>query len=340
MWKSKQSTLALVAILALQGPLWAAAPVIEPVLVAVPAGAFVMGNDEKKTTSPARKVQVRAFQIGKYEVTVQEFARFAAATGYQGPQKCVQMASKEWFDDIPGSWQQRRLMSSEFEPVSCIGAAGADAYVQWLAKETGKKYRLPTEAEWEYAARAGTTGTHFFGEDADPSASTACRWGNVADRRAEAAIKRDFDGLESKDHVGVVPCDDGADYATVVGLYGANPWGLHDTLGNVQEYMQDCHHANYEGAPADAAAWLDGPQGSAGCAQRVLRGGNWHWPIFQSSRRAGFPTDMVGSLEGLRVVLDQPGPVAAPSAETQRFLAALGRAQAQERARRAGAASL
>lgn len=337
MWKSKTLMLAIAAALALHGAAQAATPAIEPVLVAVPAGEFTMGSNAKKGSSPAHQVQVRAFQMGKYEVTVHEFARFAAATGYQGPQRCVQMAGKEWFDDVPGSWRQHRLMASEFEPVTCIGAAGADAYVQWLAKVTGKHYRLPTEAEWEYAARAGTTSTHFFGEDADPASSGACRWGNVADRRAEGAIKRDFDGLESKEHNGVVACDDGADYASVVGLYEANPWGLHDTLGNVQEYVQDCHHDSYEGAPTDGSAWLDG---SAACKERGLRGGTWHWPVFHSARRGGFPVDMVGSLEGLRVVLDEPGPVAAPSAQTRRFLVALGQAQARERARRAQAGSL
>lgn len=324
---SKFSILCLLGCLS--APLLASQRPIEPALVAIPAGEFTMGHPDKKGASPAHTVRIKAFQMGKHEVTVREFAQFVAATGYAAPQRCVQMAGKQWFDDIPGSWKQHALTSNEFEPVVCIGAPAVDAYVKWLAQATGKPYRLPSEAEWEYAARAGSRTTHFFSDEKEPL--SACRFGNVADRRAEAAIKRDFDGLESKDHVGVLACDDGADYATVVGLYEPNAWGLYDTTGNAQEYVQDCHHESYEGAPTDGSAWMDGEQA---CKMRVLRGGNWHWPAFHSARRTPFPLEMVGQLEGFRLVLDEAGPVAALKGPSLAFQAELARAQAEERERR------
>ncbi|MBB5204376.1 formylglycine-generating enzyme required for sulfatase activity [Inhella inkyongensis] len=326
------SAVALLVGLCSHGPLWASGAPIEPDLMAIPAGEFVMGHPDKKSTSPAHVVTLKGFQMGKYEVTVKEFAQFVAATGYKAPQVCGQMAGKEWFDVIPGSWDRKALTSNEFEPVVCVGVAGAEAYVRWLAQVTGKPYRLPTEAEWEYAARAGSTTRFFYGDDANPEQSQACRYGNVADRRAEAAIKRDFDGLESKGHVGVVPCDDGADYASVVGMYEPNAWGLHDTLGNVQEFVQDCFFENYEGAPSDGSARVDD---ALACKKRTLRGGTWHWPAFHSARRGGFPVEMIGSLEGFRLVLDSAAPVTKASPSSLAFQSELARAQAKERERRA-----
>ncbi|WP_374351318.1 formylglycine-generating enzyme family protein [Chitinimonas sp.] len=307
----------------------AAEPII-PAMMSIAGGQFTMGNDEKPAASPAHEVTVKPFKLAKYEVTVSEFRRFVEATGYMAPEKCGQMAGKEWFDMIAGSWKSHTLTHNEFEPIVCIGAAGADAYVQWLARTTGKNYRLPTAAEWEYAARAGSRSKFFFGDDANKEAAQVCRYGNIADRSAEAAIKRDFDGLESKDHVGVAACDDLADYASVVGMFEPNAWGLHDTIGNVSEYVQDCGHKGYKGAPTDGSPWMD----VAACKTRELRGGNWHWPAFGSASRTDMSVDFIGALEGLRIALDGDEP-ASKNAATREFEAALLKAQADERDRRA-----
>jgi len=280
---------------------------IEPLMKTLPGGQFSMGTDGEvlagrahqlqpiKTSSPAHQVSIKPFRMGMYEVTVKEFSRFVAATNYAAPTSCIQMASKEWFDKIDGSWAGNKHSASEFEPVTCIGWEGAKAYTKWLAKETGKNYRLPTEAEWEYAAKANTTGTFYWGEEADRA--KACTYANVADRSAEAAIKRDYDGLESINHIGVLACDDQSDYASIVGMYQANTFGLYDMIGNINEFVEDCFTRGYENAPVDGSARLDGD-----CKKRTLRGGSWHWPVQASIQRGSTNSDFIGSLEGFRVV--------------------------------------
>lgn len=270
----------------------------EPDMVAIKAGQFTMGSSNWKSTSPERTVSIKAFKMGKYEVTVKEFAQFIRATNYKAPNQCIQMAGNPWFASMAGNWNANTLSRSRFEPVTCIGPKDAEAYLAWMAKETGKKYRLPTEAEWEYAHRAGSTRKYPFGNNEE----LACRYGNIADRSAEAAIKRDYDGLDSKSHVGVAPCDDKSDYASIVGMYEPNAFGLHDTLGNISEFVQDCKKPDYAGAPADGSAVVE-----AKCEERANRGGNWHWEGWAAYRRGGMPEDFIGALEGFRVALDVDG---------------------------------
>ncbi|WP_332854915.1 formylglycine-generating enzyme family protein [Duganella sp. S19_KUP01_CR8] len=327
----------LFPLVATCAPLHAAAGPIEPPMVTIKAGTFIMGSDTDimqgrldrespiKDIKPAHKVSVPSFKLGKYEVTVKEFAEFVHASGYPMPTKCVQMNSKKWFDDVPGTWQKHTTSSSQFEPVSCIGWNEAHAYVQWLAKATGKPYRLPSEAEWEYAARGGTSSTHYWGA----KRTDACRFANVADLAAEAAIKRDYDGLESKDHVGVMPCDDQSGYASVVGMYEANAYGLYDMIGNINEFVQDCYHDSYIGAPTDGSARSDGE-----CKERVLRGGPWHWAVFSSLERGSTEADFTGSLEGFRVALSVDGKNDAPSTATTAFERELRAAQLTVRGQR------
>jgi formylglycine-generating enzyme required for sulfatase activity len=248
---------------------------IEPSMVNIPGGQVTMNTETNATKTP-KTFDIKPFRMGKYEVTGAEFAKFIAATNYPAPTKCQQMNSKNWFEDTPATWEKRNHLASDYEPVTCIGWNAAQAYVQWLSKETGKNYRLPTDAEWEYAVRAGTTSTYYWGEDV----AQACVYANVGDQAAEAAIKRDYDGLESKDHVGVVPCDDKSGYASVVGLYKPNAFGLYDMVGNIMEFTQDC----YEGD----------------CTKRILRGGTWHWS--PSVKFGTPPADWIGSLEGFRIV--------------------------------------
>ncbi len=282
----------------------------EPEMVAIKAGQFTMGSSSWKSTSPEHTVSIKAFKMGKYEVTTREFGQFINATGYKAPRQCIQMAGNPWFASLAGSWNANTLSRSRYEPVTCISPRDAEAYIKWMSKETGKKYRLPTEAEWEYAHRAGGTRKYPFGNNEE----LACRYGNIADRSAEAAFKRDYDGLESKTHVGVAPCDDKSDYASIVGMYEPNAFGLHDTLGNISEFVQDCMKPNYIGAPSDGSAVVD-----AKCENYANRGGNWHWEGWASYRRGGTPGDFVGVLEGFRVALDMDGTAesavkAAPSA--------------------------
>ena len=194
-----------------------------PEMVVVPAGSFTMGSpsSEKGRSSdegPQRVVTIpRPFAVGKYEVTFEEWD--ACVRGGGCPHR-------------PGDkgWGRGR------RPVISVSWKDAQDYVRWLSRETGKEYRLLTEAEWEYAARAGTTEPFHFGETISKSQARY-------------------------DSSSTVP----------VGGFPANAFGLHDMHGNVWEWVEDCWHGSYNGAPSDRSAWTSG----GNCGRRVLRGGSW-----------------------------------------------------------------
>ncbi|MGH8576662.1 MAG: SUMF1/EgtB/PvdO family nonheme iron enzyme [Gammaproteobacteria bacterium] len=219
---------------------------IEPEMVEIPAGSFQMGDlqgtgdaDEK----PVRKVEFqRPFAIGKHEVTFAEYERYLYAQGFK----------ERNFPSDQGWGRERR-------PVINVSWDDAVAYPRWLSKQTGKRYRLPTEAEWEYAARGGTTSAWFWSDDA----SHACTYGNVFDRGHEAELKSLYRMTWES-----VACEDGYAETAPVGSFKANAYGVHDTAGNVWEWV--CCHKSSEGAPLDGSAWKDD-----GCGLPVLRGGSW-----------------------------------------------------------------
>jgi formylglycine-generating enzyme required for sulfatase activity len=208
----------------------------EPEMIALPGGTFWMGSpaDEPERDhdeGPRHEVTVPPFAIGKYEVTFEEYDRFAKATGQELP------------DDE--GWGRGR------HPVINVSWHDAVAYVAWLSKQTGKSYRLPTEAEWEYAARAGTTTPFWTG----PCIHT--------DQANYYGKWMDYNGCGA--NIGV------SRWHTVeVGNLPANPWGLHEVHGNVWEWVQDRWHDDYRGAPVDGRAWETGDD-----SRRVLRGGSW-----------------------------------------------------------------
>ncbi len=205
-----------------------------PSMVVVPAGQFLMGSppsepERSENEGPQHQVRIKKpFAIGKYEVTFEEYDAFAQATGRAKP-------------DDEGWGQGRR-------PVINVSWEDATAYVKWLSEQTAKQYRLPSEAEWEYAARAGTTTPFHTGEQ-------------ITTRQAN------FDGNYTYNGSAKGEC---RGKTVAVGSFPANAFGLHDVHGNVWEWVQDCWHDNYVGAPEDGVAWESGE-----CARRVLRGGSW-----------------------------------------------------------------
>ena len=229
-----------------------------PELVAVPAGVFSMGStDGDDDEFPVRAVELDEFAIGRYEVTREEFGAFVTSTGYRAEGRCWTVdAAGEWGRDARASWREPGFVNGAGHPVVCVSWADAQAYVEWLRMWTGKDYRLPSESEWEYAARGGTTTERYWGE----AVSDQCRYANGAD----GTMMEELRGRG-------VACRDGAVRTAPVGSFESNAFGLFDMLGNVWEWVADCWHGSYAGAPTSGEAWTyDG-----NCRSRMLRGGSW-----------------------------------------------------------------
>ncbi len=206
-----------------------------PEMVVVPAGSFIMGaNERHKNERPAHKVAfANAFAIGKYEVTFDEW------------QACL--------DDGGCSTQpDDHKWGREQRPVMNVTHADTVGYTQWLAQKTGKVYRLPSDAEWEYAARAGTDSAFWWGDEAGVNRA------NCRDCGSEWSKKS----------------------SRPVGSFAPNPWNLFDTSGNVWEWVADCWNPTHDGAPEDGSTRLDGD-----CRIRVMRGGSWYY-FSKNSRSA------------------------------------------------------
>jgi len=166
----------------------------------------------------------------------------------------------------------------------------AQAYVAWLTAKTAHAYRLPTEAEWEYAARAGTTTARYTGANR----AAVCRYSNVADLDFRAHY-RDV-GVSRED--GSVACHDGYTFTSPVGSFPPNQYGLYDMLGDVMDWTEDCWNINYSGAPTDGTAWKSGD-----CGRHVVRGGSWDasLSVTRSASRRGVPTFYRTTTFGFRV---------------------------------------
>jgi len=193
--------------------------------------------------------------VGRYEVTVGEYKAFVEATGHDAGNGCYVFNGHRWVNELSKSWRDPGFSQSAQDPVTCVNWNDAQDYVTWLSRKTGKRYRLLSEAEWEYAARAGSPAQYAF----NGSVADLCGYANGADRGSV------FDWRNNS-------CSDGfAERTAPVGRFRANAFGLYDMLGNLWEWTADCWHDKYDGAPADGAAWTSGGD----CSRRVLRGGSW-----------------------------------------------------------------
>ena len=243
-----------------------------PEMVWIPAGRFSMGSPSDETDrmdneGPQHEVSVGLFALGKTEITVGQYRAFVNASDYRteaekntgGKNGCYAWdASDGKIDWRPGRyWGSPGFTQEDNHPVVCISHNDAQAYVDWLSRKTGKKYRLPSEAEWEYAARGGTRSARYWGDNPDQ----ACRYANVADNTI---------GPNGRKWTNKHNCDDGYWFTAPVGHYVANGYGLYDMLGNAGEWTADCWNENYNSAPSNGSAWKSGD-----CSRRVLRGGSW-----------------------------------------------------------------
>jgi formylglycine-generating enzyme required for sulfatase activity len=263
-----------------------------PEMVEIPEGYFQMGSPPSQVIrgtneTPQHTVRfARPFAMGKFEVTVDQFAAFVDATGYQPASQCaVYVLDQDQWVPKPGSFREPSYPVTGAHPAACVSWWNdAKAYVAWLREKTGKPYRLPSEAEWEYAARAGTTTPYSFGEDDHPN---PCEHAKLAD--ASTRFSWRLETCSSNHGHGTAP----------VGQHRANNWGLHDMHGNLWEWVEDCWHDTYVNAPADGSAWVDG----GNCARRPNRGGSWHNPLIglRVARRISIGINSANSHRGFRV---------------------------------------
>jgi formylglycine-generating enzyme required for sulfatase activity/class 3 adenylate cyclase len=226
-----------------------ASSVREPEMTALRGGSFAMGGNEELSEKPVHQVTIKPFAISKFPVSVREWNECAAAKA------CGFVATGK--DDAP---------------ITNVSWSDAKQYVGWLAEATRKAYRLPTEAEWEYAARGGTQ-TKFWWGDQFQSGMANCK--NCADiPAAEQPIK--------------------------VGSLKPNPFGLYDMGGGVDQWVEDCWHKNYQGAPLDGSAWAERE-----CASHVLRSGSWKNDArsVRPSNRDSYDTNVRYPTHGFRVAL-------------------------------------
>lgn len=235
-----------------------------PEMVVIPAGSFDMGgsySDEQ----PVHRVTLKAFAIGKKEVTVGEFRIFTNSSGYlttaeQDSNKgCFAWDAPDGRFVMPAerNWKNPGSAQNAHQPVTCVSWDDAQAYIRWFNRQYGGNYRLPSESEWEYAARAGSDSAQPWGKDQ----SKACSYANVADQTPLASGQKWNDKLE---------CSDGHWFTAPVASFPPNNFGLHDMMGNVWEWTQDCISESYVDAPSDGSSITSGD-----CSRRILRGGSW-----------------------------------------------------------------
>jgi formylglycine-generating enzyme required for sulfatase activity len=223
-----------------------------PELVVIPAGSFQMGSPPSEQgryddEGPVHSVQISySFAVGKYPVTRGQWRQFVRVTGHRKASGC------DW--ENPAYFQQRKFSQDDSHPVICVAWKDATDYAAWMSQKTGHRYRLLSEAEYEYVNRAGSTSRYFWGD----SEGDLCRYANG--------------GTTSF-------CKSEYIYTSPVGHFLPNNFGLYDTTGNVWEWTEDCYNKTYNGGPVDGSAWESGD-----CRARVVRGGAWNYLYTSPSR--------------------------------------------------------
>jgi formylglycine-generating enzyme required for sulfatase activity len=274
-----------------------------PELVRIPAGSFLMGSTEAETTLagmkperarqewPQHAVMIRhPFAIGRYEVTIAQFAEYSRETGFQPAKGCYGLLDRKFHLDPEATWERPGWPVSPRHPVVCVSPNEYLDYVAWLSKKTAHRYRLPSEAEWEYAARTGLRAMKVWRPD-DPG---ACRLFNAGDAHFRAKYG---------DPWPTFACDDGFADTAPVGSFPPNRYGMYDVFGNASEVVADCFQPNHEGAPVDGSV----RGGPPGCA-RVAKGGSPSAEpgFLRPALRVLVTPEVHGTGIGLRVLRELP----------------------------------
>jgi len=281
-----------------------------PEMVVIPAGNFTMGSSASEKSwaashganpesvsdeSPQHRVSLRSFALGKYDVTRGEYAAFVRETGYPAGDGCFESSMPKSSKRARASWQNPGFGQTERDPVTCVSWQDARAYTSWLNDKLRRPgstsadgaYRLPSESEWEYAARAGTTTRFWWGDDDSGAADYAWYKGNSGGQTQP------------------------------VGSKPANGFGLHDMVGDVWQWTEDCYAESYANAPTDGSASEAGKD-----CLRVDRGGSWLYSswLLRSATRERNPAGYRDVIMGLRLAktlqgTERPAPASAPQAQ-------------------------
>lgn len=265
-----------------------------PRMVVIPGGEFLMGSPpeesgRRQNEGPQRRLAIASFAMSETEITQGQYAAFVQETNRAAEGGCY--THGDGSDDISdvdprASWRSPGFESTPEHPVVCVSWHEARDYAAWLSRKTGETYRLPSEAEWEYAARAGTTSAFFWGDSADRE----CVRMNGGDRSLVRALPAWSQSIATALRNGdprarLVECDDGSPFTSVVGRYQPNPFGLRDIIGNAWEWVEDCWS---ESLPMESR-----PKVALSCDHRT-RGGSWD----------DFPEDLRSARRG-RLAPDQ-----------------------------------
>lgn len=236
-----------------------------PELVSIPAGSFTMGspaNDEagRSPEKPQVKVTIaRPFALMTTEVTRDQYAAFVKDTQREPDKGCYLPDGGDGKYDDKADFLHPGIKQEGNHPVVCVSWSDAHDYAEWLSAKTGKRYRLPSEAERDYAARGAKKTTWIWGEDS--ASANGCKIANVFDKAGKAKYPINDD---------LLPCSDNFAETGPVDAFPANGFGLKGMIGNVWEWVEDCYHETYQGAPTDGSAWEEDS-----CEKRVLRGSSY-----------------------------------------------------------------
>ncbi|HEX2594582.1 MAG TPA: SUMF1/EgtB/PvdO family nonheme iron enzyme [Rhizomicrobium sp.] len=262
-----------------------------PKMVVIPAGEFMMGSpqnelgrsedsrneDEDDTPGPGGNqvhVTVPRFAFGVYEITHGQFRAFMAATHYKVPQGCMAILppSKQVQWEPTANWANKGRPNIDNQAAGCIDWDMAVAYTKWMSAKTGKHYRLPSEAEFEYALRAGSATRYHFGDNQED----LCLYGNVPD----ASLRVYAPWFHTTE------CSDGVPFWGPVGQFRPNAFGLYDMTGDAWEWIEDCYQPSYARTPRDGK-----PLEMDNCASRSIRGGSMGYdlPSLRSADRSDDP---------------------------------------------------
>jgi sulfatase modifying factor 1 len=260
-----------------------------PEMVVLPRGRFRMGSAAIGGADQTPAVEVRIeyeLAVSRYDITRAQYAHFVAATGRTRSGGCATFNLRGLVEEGNGSWDDPGFPQTPRDPVVCVNWADATAYAAWLSQKTGKAYRLPSDAEWEYAARGGAKGRTYW-----PSGSLPCAYLNAADSDYARVFKWD----EEVDR----NCRDAYVYTSPVGVFPANGFGLYDMLGDVVQWAADCADPPPQKMPIDGSAWT-----TRDCSARNVRGSAWNENPLTANLGRRLLSDMEGRFptNGFRVV--------------------------------------